>query len=529
MMNDEIFFDAAGVALDIAFIESLVLTKCTLSGGPENFHLLPFQRKLVANLLGWKHVDSGARVYRRCYLSTARKNGKTELTAALALLLLIDPGEMSPEIYAAAKAKDQATFLFAAASDMVANHDELRELLHVVPHKAEIHNPENGGLLKALSSEGRTKHGSNPSAVLIDEFHVWSSGERELYDALVSGTAARKQPLVMFTTTAGIGQETLCFREYSYAKGVQTGETRDASYLSAIYELPKDSDWKDESLWPLANPALGTIAQIGMLRQERDKAIAQSSERQKFKRLHLNMWTDTMNQWIPIDKWNACAKDFDIRDLRDHPCYGGLDLGATRDLTCFALLWPVESKVYVRVWFWIPEHGIQERSRRDGVPYSQWAEEGHIELTAGRDTDWSVAREHIKQLASEFTIEDIGADPYNARDTAHELERAGLTVTAVGQKHPDLNAPTRRFEELVIAGDFIHDGHPILKWNVVNCGISSDAEGRVKPTKLEKEFSKRIDGVSACVVALDRIIRRPSNDEGGSIYEHRGLLGMRMP
>src|ERR1700722_13101379 len=126
MMNDEIFFDAAGVALDIAFIESLVLTKCTLSGGPENFRLLPFQRKLVANLLGWKYVDSGARVYRRCFLSTARKNGKTELTAALALLLLIDPGEMSPEVYAAAKAKDQATFLFAAASDMVANHDELR-------------------------------------------------------------------------------------------------------------------------------------------------------------------------------------------------------------------------------------------------------------------------------------------------------------------------------------------------------------------------------------------------------------------
>jgi phage terminase large subunit-like protein len=202
------YFDAESVAADLAVINSMVLTKCTRSGEPELFQLLPFQKKLIANLLGWKHAD-GSRVYRRCYFSTGRKNGKTELIAALALLLLIDPTEAQPEIYAAAKSRDQSAFLFSAAAALIDAHEELRELLQVIPHKMEIRNPQNGGLLKALSSEGKTKHGSNPSAVLIDELHTWSSGEQELYDALVSGTAARRSPLIVFTSTAGVGHENL--------------------------------------------------------------------------------------------------------------------------------------------------------------------------------------------------------------------------------------------------------------------------------------------------------------------------------
>jgi phage terminase large subunit-like protein len=289
-----------------------------------------------------------------------------------------------------------------------------------------------------------------------------------------------------------------------------------------IFELPHDADWKDESQWHLANPALGEIVQLDALRVERDKAIAQPSELQKFRRLHMNQWVDTINQWIPISAWDACKQDFDTRDLREIACFGGLDLGAVRDLTCFALLWPVEKKVYARVWFWIPEHNLRERCKRDGVPYDLWVEQGHVKLTPGRDVDWSFAREHILRLREEFNIVDIGADPYNVRDTAHELEKAGMTVTAVHQKHADLNAPTRRFEELVTSGDLIHDGHPILKWNVSNCGISSDAEGRIKPVKLEKEFAKRIDGVSAIVFALDRLIRKPA-DEFTSIYESGGI------
>jgi phage terminase large subunit-like protein len=394
--------------------------------------------------------------------------------------------------------------------------------LTVIPYSKEIKNAQNGGLLKALSSEGKTKHGSNPSAVILDEFHCWGEGERELYDALTTGSAARRQPLTVILTTAGSGHESMCFTEYSYAKNVLNRTVEDSTYLPLIYELPPDSDWKDESLWSLANPGLGGIVQLEALREEFKKAVVMPSEQQKFKRLHLNMWTDTTNTWIPLNTWSACAHDFDIRDLQEYPCFGGLDLGATRDLTSFVLAWPVENKVYFYPWFWIPAHGLKERCRRDNVRYDLWAEQGYVTLTPGRDTDWSFAREHILKLAEEFNIKDIGTDPYAARDTAHELEKAGVTITAVHQKHPDLNLPTKRFEELVTSGDLIHPAHPILTWNLTCCGLSADQEGRIKPTKLEQVSAKRIDGVLACIFALDRIIRRPPED-GESVYESHGI------
>jgi phage terminase large subunit-like protein len=524
-LNEGIYFDAASVALDFSVIESMTLTKCTRSGRPEPFRLLPFQKKLIANLLGWRRAN-GSRLYRRAFFSTARKNSKSQCAAALALLLLLDPEEMSPEVYIAAKSREQSAYLFQAAADLVANHEELRELLTVIPHKAEIHNSQNSGLLKALSSEGKTKHGSNPSAVIIDEFHVWGSAEQELYDALTTGSAARRQPLTVILTTAGVGRETLCRKEYDYARRVLDGTVQDESYLPMIYELPEDSDWKDETLWHFANPGLGEIIPIEYLREEFRKAVAMPSEQQKFKRLYLNMWTDQTSTWIPANQWDACQKDFDIRDLREHPCFGGLDLGSTRDLTCFTLLWPVEDKVYAASWFWLPDHNLKERCARDAVRYDLWAEQGYVTLTPGRDTDWSYARQHILKLSEQFNIVDIGADPYGARDTVHELEKSELTITGVGQKHPDLDAATRRFEELVTSRDLIHDGNPILKWNLANCAISSDAEGRIKPTKIEKISAKRIDGVVAVVMALDRIMRRKPPEEFESVYEGRGLISI---
>ncbi len=46
--------------------------------------------------------------YRTAYLLMARKNGKTELTAGIALYLLVADGEEGAEIYGCAKDRDQA-------------------------------------------------------------------------------------------------------------------------------------------------------------------------------------------------------------------------------------------------------------------------------------------------------------------------------------------------------------------------------------------------------------------------------------
>lgn len=301
-----VYFDAASVALDFAFIESLTLTKSTKSGRPEPFRLLKPHRKLVANLLGWKRPD-GTRLYRRCYFSVARKNAKTQISAAVGLNLLVMDREMSPEIYIAAKDRDQSGICFEAAAQMVYASEELSDLLKVTPYAKEIRNPANGGKLKALSSEGKGKHGFNPSTVIIDEFHVWGSPEQELYDALTSGSGARSQPLTIIITTAGVDEYTMCGREYEHACRVRDGLVKDPTYLPLIYELPKGADWTDESLWSLANPTLGEIVRLEAVREACEEAKSKPSEQTKFQRLQCNQWVNSKDMWIPLIKWDACT------------------------------------------------------------------------------------------------------------------------------------------------------------------------------------------------------------------------------
>ena len=305
---EDIYFDNKSVAIDIAFIESLTLTKSTKSGRPEHFRLLPPHKKLVANLLGWKRPD-GTRLYRSCYFSVARKNAKTQIAAALALDLLVLDNESQPELYLCAVDRDQASICFHAAADMVRANQELCQILTVVPYQKEIINKLNGGKLKALSSEGASKHGFNPSCVIFDELHAWGEPERELYDAMISGSAARRQPLFLTITTAGIDEHSLCGTQYDYAKRVQDGTVLDETFLPLIYEVPKDADWTDESLWHLANPCIGDIVSLQALREAKDKALNVPSQQTAFRRLHLNQWVNSRSTWIPLEQWDGCKWD----------------------------------------------------------------------------------------------------------------------------------------------------------------------------------------------------------------------------
>lgn len=192
-----------------------------------------------------------------------------------------------------------------------------------------------------------------------------------------------------------------------------------------------------------------------------------------------------------------------LERVREYPCYGGLDLAAVSDLTAFVLVWPIEDKVYVHPWFWIPREGLAERTRRDNVPYAEWARKGFIELTPGDVTDWRFVTERIKQLAAEYSVRQIGFDRYGARDTVADLMEAGIEVTEIGQGFISLSAPSRRLEQLVLARNLVHSGHPVLRWNCDCTTVAQDPAGNIKPVKPDRQKStKRIDGMVALVMAL---------------------------
>lgn len=190
-------------------------------------------------------------------------------------------------------------------------------------------------------------------------------------------------------------------------------------------------------------------------------------------------------------------------DLTKHTAYGGLDLASSRDLTAFVLAWPVDDLLYVHPWFWIPEDGLVERSRRDNVRYDVWADQGHIELTPGNITDWRFVTERIRNLREKYQIADIGFDRWGARDITADLSGEGFSVVDVGQGYATMNAPCRRLEELVLSRRIRHNGHPVLRWNLDCCSVATDPGGNIKPVKIDRmRTNKRIDGLSALLDAI---------------------------
>jgi phage terminase large subunit-like protein len=379
--------------------------------------------------------------------------------------------------------------------------------LIITDYKKQIYNPENGGVLRALSSRGKTKHGSNPSTVIFDELHVWGQHHQELYDALTTGSGTRRQPLRLAITTAGHDESSICFREYSYAKRVQDGTVNDPTYYSEIHELPADADWTDESLWHLANPSIDLVVSRQMLREERDEALNSPSKQNAFRQLYCNQWTESNEVWIPVHTWDKCGGAVNLERLKKEPCWGGLDLAAVNDLTSFVLWWEVDGHYYVKPWFFIPEYdsagaNIHERGRKCGVDFAIWQKLGYLDVTEGNWTDWTHVTKKIAQIAQQYDVRNIAFDRYGARDVVTRLQQDGMKVEPWGQGYLDMSPPCKRLESLILSQRISHGGNPILRWNIQCANTATDPAGNIKLVKPSiRKTTKRIDGIVAMAMA----------------------------
>ena len=193
----------------IRFIRRLKHTKDKWAGVP--FDLRPWQEQHTREIFGTVR-DDGLRQYRTVYWSTARKNGKSEIGAALALYLLCADGVAGAEVYSAASDREQASIVFRVAAQMVRQDKTLRRYCKIIDSQRTIHYTPNGSVYRALSAEVASKHGYNPSAIIFDELHAQPN--RDLWDVLTTGSGTRAEPLVFAITTAGFDRNSICWEQY---------------------------------------------------------------------------------------------------------------------------------------------------------------------------------------------------------------------------------------------------------------------------------------------------------------------------
>lgn len=506
---DGSYFDQQCVDDIVSFIERLTLTKATKSDEPEPFIVLPHWKEVITQLYGWRRKD-GRRQYRKLFATCGRKQAKTQIAAGIVTYEFFLGDTSRHEIYFAATDKEQASICFNAVLDMITADEELLEECHIIPTQRYIKNLRNGNVMRAVSADGGRAHGYNPSLVVFDELHVWTPIHGELYKALTTGGKSRRNPLRLMITTAGHDMESLWGQEYQYSKAILEGKINDQSYLPVIYEVPLEADWKDRSLWPLALPLLLTgHHNYDDYEEEFLKAEYSASEQATFRRLFLNQPMGSETSWIDIHIWDQSVVEPNESELKTAPCWGGLDLAATWDLTGFTLAWKLQDgRVFVRSWGYLPSEDLAKREKRDAVPYGRWAQEGHIKLTPGNVTDWRYVAEHVIELSKQYRLQSIAYDSWSARDTVSTLAETGIEVIKFGQDYKDQNAPIKRIEELVFTGRLLHESDPSLRWCMDNAMIKTDDNGHRKIGKPQRLTNrKRMDKAQALVNAVGVMVQ----------------------
>ena len=318
------------------------------------FILIPYQEEFLSQVFGWVDKD-GLRMIRTAYLEIPKKNGKSPLAAGVALFLLCADNEPGAEIYGAAGDREQASIVYNYARDMVNNSDYLSERLKIIESRKRIIDMSTGSVFVAVSSDVPTKHGPNLHGVVFDELHAQRN--RDLWDTLTTGTAARRQPLITAITTAGIYSENhICWEQHSYGLKVAGDPMSDPTHFSMIFNAERNDDWRDKKTWYKANPALNIFRSLEHIQNEAKKAEQSPAYQNTFCRLFLNQWTAQTERWIDMMRWSKTAGEVFEEDLSGEMCYGGLDLSSRIDLTAFVMVFPEEGGYFdIVAKFWMPE------------------------------------------------------------------------------------------------------------------------------------------------------------------------------
>jgi phage terminase large subunit-like protein len=479
--------------------------------------LFDWQKSMLMRLFGWRKPD-GRRRFRKCHLEIAKKSGKSTLTSALALYMLLADGEAAPEVYLNAVDRDQASIIFDECVRMVEFSPTLKRRVQIIASRKVI--LAGHGRLVANSAESAKQDGLSPSGCIFDEVH--RQPNRFLWDVFEYAGVAREQPLTISLTTAGETEGELWHELREYAEKTEAGITGDITFLGIIYRADPEADIDDPETWKAANPSLGLTIGIDDFRRDLEEAKQVPAKLGLFKRLRLNIIAAGEDRYIDIELWNARDDWPDVEAGAD--CYLGLDLSSRDDLSALVMLTgDFASGFRLEARFWLPRDEIERLERTHQMPYRTWAEEGLIRLTPGNAVDYDFIEQEIIEISTTFNVVKLGLDPWNAKRLGQSLLNThGLPVVEVRQGYATLTDPTKRFHELVRSGKIHHGGHPIMRWHASNCVIMMDPAGNWKLDKRKR--NRKIDGIAAAICALAVAIEHP--EEASCVYDTPGQLAL---
>ena len=496
---------------------------------------------VLAPVFGFRQRD-GNRYFRELFLEVPRKNGKSTLSSAIALFLLMADSnrragrlfEPGAEVYAAATTTAQAKAVFRPAEQIARRSPSLSKRLGILAEKALVYEAtlSRFEVISGDPSKAEEKMGGNVSGAIIDETHVHK--DARLIETIESGTSSREQPLVAHLTTAGSDVEgTIYAEKHDLAVAIAEGKVTELRTWAVIYAVPQELEerWDDPEVWQAANPGLGISVSLEYLEDAAKKASRSERKRLAFLRLHLNVRTSVVSRWVDLELYDrgACHLPVDFRRLEGKVGFAGLDLSSSLDLSALAVvvpLWvpdPADPSYEIEVLevllrAWTPRDRIRSRDPIERELFGRWIREGYLTACPGETIDYDMIEDEAFRIADHLELERLSFDRWGSKSIENHLRDGGLDVAGLGQGFAGISPAMKETEKVIAEGRFRTGGNPLLRYAFENLAVETDAAGNIKPHRAKS--SGRVDPAVAAVMAVDGYARAQYSE---SAYESRGV------
>jgi len=498
--RDDIYFDYEDVDKRIKFVSKMKHWTGVHNG--KNFILLPWQQFAFAGIFGWKWSDNNTRVTKNVLIMPVRKNGKTTLMAAIALVMCTIDGENGAECDFIANSRAQANLGFNACKNLAESIDP-RKMVYQ-RYRDTIKVPHTKSIIQVLCSDSMALDGYNSSCTLIDEFHA--AKDWELYNVMKSSQGMRLQPLTIVCTTAGFLLDG--FPLYEMRKvciDILRGSKTDDTQFSLIYELDDKDDYTDKKNWIKCCPSLNHTVFESYVEDQVQAAHNNTALELGVKTKNFNIFCQSVETWIPNDYIKACMQQVDLQDFIGMTCYGAADLSAVSDLTCTTIMFPPDEtrdkwsdKFVFKTYLYIPNSALDESVNKN--IYKNWISRKEAILTEGNVVDYDQILKDQVDFMQNNPYSLFTYDKWNATQWAINATQEGLPLEPYSQALGNFNQPTKYMEMLIRSGKCIIDYNTAVLWCFNNVRLKVDYNDNVKPDKNTKE--QKIDPVISMCMAL---------------------------
>lgn len=506
-------------------------TKGIPAGKP--FELAPFQQFNLYNIFGWQTpwldankdpiLDSEGKIIyvrriRKVYDKRARGNGKTAEMAGISVFMSSAEKESEAEVYICATKESQAKVCWKFAKNYI-QHPYANPIMKKLPFQCkqrEIIFKPLDSKIEALGNNPDTQDALAASFAVIDEYHAHVSDE--LLDVIESSMIKRREPLTYIITTAGFNLSGVCKQFEDICIGILEEKTQNDSIYISIHDLDEDDDWEDDKNWIKSNPLWGNGLNVAEIYQKYEETLSQPSKIPNFKTKYLNMWVDSLTNWVPTEVWDKGNIPIKEENFLKYGCTGALDLSSTTDFTAFAKLSEPDTDGFrdLKVYLFCPKDTIKKRAKEDRVPYELWVQEGYIIPTEGDYVDYKVLEEIVIRDFHSDNMKWVEYDRKFSDSLITNLMDNDVRLNQFTQTLMEYSNPTKQFERLLYAGKIRHGGNPVLKWMLAGCIVLPDTNENIRLSK--KHSTRRIDGIIASIMALGGSLTPDEDEQEESQY-----------